>query len=83
MGRRSGLTSSAADRIVQRWIDDAVEQLAGMRYTCALDVAEQYPDELTEASIRLVLGVSEQAIGAELKGLTSRLKVPMSLASGH
>jgi hypothetical protein len=67
MGRRSGLASSAAHHLVQQWIDDAVEQLAGMRYTCALDIADEYPDGLTERSVGLVLGVSETAAGADLQ----------------
>jgi hypothetical protein len=65
-GRRSGLASSAAQGLVEQWIDDAVEQLAGMRHTCALDVADEYPDGLTERSVGLVLGVTEKAAHADI-----------------
>lgn len=74
-GRRSGLASSAAHHIVERWIDDAVEQLMGMRHTCALDVADEYLDGVTERSIGLVLGVSEKAAHADITRATERLRV--------
>jgi hypothetical protein len=67
MGRRPGLASSAAHLVVQRWIDDAVEQLSCMAYTCSLDVAQDYPDGLTEKSVAIVLGVTEKAINAEAR----------------
>jgi hypothetical protein len=72
-GRRSGLASSAAQRVVERWIDDAVEQLMGMRYTCALDVARDYPDGLTARSVGLVLGVSEKAAHADIERAKLRI----------
>jgi hypothetical protein len=74
MGRRSGLASSAAQHLVQQWIDDAVEQLAGMQYSCALDVADQYPDGVTERSVGLILGVTEKAAHADLIRATERLR---------
>jgi hypothetical protein len=52
---------------VRQWIDDAVEQLAGMRYSCALDVADEYPDGLTGRGVGLVLAISEKAAHADLQ----------------
>jgi hypothetical protein len=54
-GRRSGPRILRAHHLVRQWINDAVEQLAGMRYSCALDVADEYPDGLT-VKRGLVLG---------------------------
>jgi hypothetical protein len=67
LGRRPGLESSAAHLVVQRWIDDATEQLSNMMHTCSLDVARDYPDGLSESSVALLLGVTEQAINAETR----------------
>ncbi len=74
MGRRPGLASSAAHLLVQRWIDDAVEQLSGMMYTCALDVVRDYPDGLAESSVAMLLGVTEQAINQETKIALRKIK---------
>jgi hypothetical protein len=74
-GRRPGLASSAAHHVVQQWIDDAVEQLLGMRYTCAFDVVEEYPDGLTEHSVGLVLGVSEKAAHADISRAIERSRM--------
>ena len=53
--------------LVRSWIDDAVEQLSSMLYTCSLDVARDYPDGLSESSVAFLLGVTEQAINAETR----------------
>ena len=47
------------------WIDDAVELLSRMRYTCALDITEAYPDGLPAEGVAWVFGVTRQAIDAE------------------
>jgi hypothetical protein len=73
-GRRPGLAASAAHHLVEQWIDDAVEQLMGMRYTCALDIARDYPDGLTEQSVGLVLGVTEKAAHADLQRAAKRMQ---------
>ena len=73
-GRRSGLAASAARRVVQQWIDDAVEQLQSMRYPCALDIADEYPDGLTERSVGLVLGVSEKAARTDFTRAGGKLR---------
>jgi hypothetical protein len=44
--------------VVQRWIDDAAEQLSSMMYTCSLDVARDYPDGIAENSVAYLLGVT-------------------------
>jgi hypothetical protein len=67
MGRRPGLASSAAHLLVRRWIDDAVEQLSSMAYTCSLDATRDHPDGLSESSVAFLLGVTEQAINAETR----------------
>jgi hypothetical protein len=40
-----------------RWIDDAVEQLSKMMYTCSLDVVRDCPNGLAESSVAFLLGV--------------------------
>lgn len=74
IGRRRGLASSAAHLVVQRWIDDAVEQLSSMMYTCALDVARDYPEGLAESSVAFLLGVTEQAINAETRAAVDKVR---------
>ena len=60
--------------VVQCWIDDAVEQLSGMMYTCALDVVGDYADGLAESSVAVLLGVTEQAINQETNVVLARLR---------
>jgi hypothetical protein len=74
LGRRPGLESSAAQLVVQRWIDDATEQLSSMMYTCSLDVVHDYPDGLSEGSVALLLGVSHQAINAETQSALEKFR---------
>jgi hypothetical protein len=59
-GRRPGLHVGAAANVVRAWIDDAVAALMSMPYTCALDVADDFPDGLSSRDVGLLLGVSEQ-----------------------
>lgn len=59
--------SSAARLVVQRWIDDAVEQISNMMYTCSLDVTRDYSDGLSESSVAFLLGVTEQSMNAETR----------------
>lgn len=66
-GRRRGLQSSAAALLVRTWMDEAVEALSRMRYTCALDVARDYPDGAPTSLVAQLLGLSEQAIDAEVR----------------
>lgn len=81
LGRRPGLASSAAHLVVQRWIDDAVEQLSSMMYTCSLDVTRDYPDGLSESSVPFLLGVTEQAVNAETR--TSMIKFRAGLRAAR
>lgn len=71
-GRRPGLRSSAAALVVRQWIDDAVELLSRMRYTCSLDVVEAYPDGLSDAGIAHLLGIHEQLVDAEARAALSK-----------
>jgi len=64
-GRRRGLPSSAAASLVRRWIDEAAELLFSLRYSCALDVVDAYPDGLNAASTAYVFGTTRQAIQQE------------------
>jgi hypothetical protein len=59
------LRSSAAERLVRRWIDDAMELLFTMPFSCALDVVDSYPDGLAAPSVGHVFGATKQAIQEE------------------
>jgi hypothetical protein len=83
IGRRKGLANSAARELVQTWIDDAVELLPRMRYTCSLDVAEDYPDGVSESSVAWLLGVTESAVHAELRVDKERLREGLSEYADH
>ncbi len=72
LGRRPGLASSSAAALVQVWIDDALELLSRMRYTCTLDVVDAYPDGLPPSAIGWLIGVGEQAIDQELGKVSVR-----------
>lgn len=61
-GRRRGIVSATAGDIVQRWIADAVEHLAAMEATCALDVPQRYPGGLPSVRVGRMLGVAKQQI---------------------
>jgi hypothetical protein len=67
LGRRAGLSSSAAESIVRAWIDDAVELLSYMPYTCALDVVEAFPDGLYPRQVGWLLGLTWQAVDEEIR----------------
>jgi hypothetical protein len=73
-GRRSGLPATAVHQVVEQWIDDAVELLQSMRYTCALDIADEYPDGITDRGVGLVLGVSERAAHADIAWAKEELR---------
>jgi hypothetical protein len=65
-GRRPGLRSSAAENQVRVWLDDAIELLFTLPYTCELDVVRDYPDGIPASSVGLVLNTSRQNIDQEL-----------------
>lgn len=67
-GRRPGLRSSVAARdLVREWIDDALQLMVEMPYTCTLDVVRDYPDGLPASAVGELLGVTRQAIEREEK----------------
>lgn len=72
LGRRRALPSSAASALVRTWIDNAVEELSRMEYTCSLDVARDYPQGVPEWFVARLLGVTTDAISKELKGIARR-----------
>ena len=72
-GRRPGLSPTATVEEVEKWTDDAVEQLFKMEETCSLDVVEKHPDGASESVIASALGTSHQAVGQELHALKARL----------
>ncbi len=47
------------------WLDDAIELLSTMPFTCALDVVHAYPDGLSAGAVGWIYGVTEQAIERE------------------
>lgn len=61
-GRRPGLRASAAAVLVRQWIDDAVELLSRMEYTCTFDFVRDYPQGAPAWLVARVLGVTEAAI---------------------
>lgn len=61
-GRRPGLSSSAAEALVRVWLDDAIELVGTLDYTCMYDVVEDHPDGVPSSFIAKLFGVSEQAI---------------------
>ena len=70
-GRPPGLPYSAAEVVVQGWIDDALELLETMPHTCSLDAAEALADgeqafvdsdEVFGRAVGAVLGVSKQQV---------------------
>ena len=61
-GRRPGLPSSAAEALVRTWLDEAVELVQRMRYTCTFDVVRDYPQGAPAGLVALLLGVTEQQV---------------------
>lgn len=53
--------------MVRVWIDEAVELLSHMRYTCTFDVVRDYPDGLKPWQVAMLMGVSEQRIDKETR----------------
>lgn len=77
-GRRRGLRAWTTEATVLRWIDEAVERLASMRWSCALDRADAGPAstgevlELTASSKPVVLALRRRAIEAMAAAQTGR-----------
>lgn len=49
-----------------------------MRYTCSLDVAEEYPTGLTERSVGLLLGVTEKAARDDIDRAMDRWRLGLA-----
>ena len=49
-----------------------------MRYTCALDIVDEYPDGITDRSVGLVLGVSEKAARADIERAGDGLRAELA-----
>ena len=74
-GRRPGLPSNAAELLVRTWIDEAVELISRLPYTCSLDWIDDTGHEPTpENVVAWLLGVSEQAINNEKRRALSHLR---------
>jgi hypothetical protein len=83
LGRRSGLDYTDASELVHVWIDEAVEALSLMRYTCSLDVVDDYPDGIPPSGIAFLLGVTEEAIDMELRAGRPKLRSGFSEYEDH
>jgi hypothetical protein len=49
-----------------------------MRYTCALDVVDEYPDGITERGVGLVLGVGERAGRTDIARAGEKLRAELA-----
>jgi hypothetical protein len=78
-GRRRGLRSSAAVDVVRGWIDDAVEQLSRLEYTCALDVADAFPEGIPTRRLARILWVTRQQAETEARAALARSEVRAAL----
>jgi hypothetical protein len=78
-GRRPGLSSSAAEALVRVWLDDAMELLFTLEWSCALDVADAYPDGLHTASVGALFGVTRQDMQQEIHTALRRGSVRESM----
>lgn len=77
--KRTGLSSSAAGELVQRWIADATEWLSFMRDTCSLDVVVAYPDGLVVSRIGQRLGCTKQEVLREMTTAMTRPRLSAAL----
>lgn len=73
-GRRRGLASSAGEALVQVWLDDAIDRLLTMPYTCALDVIDEL-GALSDAEQADLLGCTQQAMSPRVARYKVRLRL--------
>ena len=59
--RRSALDGHTPDALVRVWIDEAIEHLARMEYTCALDVLDDNPEGIGPNRLARLLGMAKQS----------------------
>lgn len=83
MGRRPGLRADDNTETVQRWVDDAVEHLETMPYTCSLDVPLTHADGYPLVAVAALLGVTTAAIKEEVGPAAIRLRDGLSEYADH
>jgi hypothetical protein len=59
--RRTALDAHTPEALVRAWMDDAVEYLARMEYTCALDVLDDNPEGIGPNRLARLLGMAKQS----------------------
>jgi hypothetical protein len=59
--RRAALDAHTPEALVRAWMDDAVEHLARMEYTCALDVLDDNPEGIGPNRLARLLGMAKQS----------------------
>jgi hypothetical protein len=59
--RRSALDAHTPEALVRAWMDDAVDHLARMEYTCALDVLDDNPEGIGPNRLARLLGMAKQS----------------------
>jgi hypothetical protein len=59
--RRSTVDEYTPEALVQVWIDDAIEHLARMEYTCALDVVDDNPEGIGPNRLARLLFMAKQS----------------------
>jgi len=62
---------------VEAWLDEAVELLPRMRYTCALDVVDEL-GAITDALSAELLGLTKQALGQRVARYLVRLRLGLA-----
>jgi hypothetical protein len=59
--RRAALDAHTPEALVGAWIDDAIDHLARMEYTCALDVLDDNPEGIGPNRLARLLGMAKQS----------------------
>ncbi len=72
-GRRRGLRASAAQHVFEAWLADAVESLALMEFTCALDVVDAYPDGIGHRHLAKILRISKARAENEIRDARAKV----------
>lgn len=73
-GRRPGLASSAAEALVQVWIDDAIDLLVRMEHTCSLDVVDER-GAISDGEQAELVGCTREAISQRVARYKVRLRI--------
>jgi hypothetical protein len=86
---RSALAAQRSTRtrpLVRAWMDDAVEHLARMEYTCALDVLDDNPEGIGPNRLARLLSMAKQSadyLTHEATNAMRRAGVALGDAAGH